>query len=212
MLKYVEFALSALSTANAIGYSDSSIRFVKLALCALISNTVCDVLCQRALAWAQTSAYIALTLACAYSVGICWNWVGLTVHSGLVIHSVFVRALRTMACIRLAIRTLQAYGPSFNAAALSAFCGACGILTKAAILDELESAHCESAVGLIWVSLLVCVVYALGAPAEASYAFALAQALFALISWARLTSKLTQCVRRWMANAFRIKRLYSNWS
>ncbi|XXN13618.1 MAG: hypothetical protein AAI902_00865 [Candidatus Hodgkinia cicadicola] len=104
----------------------------------------------------------------------------------------FVRALRTAACIRLTIRTLQVYGPSLNAAALSAFCGACGLLTKAAILDELELLQGSSVVGLILVSLSVCLVCALGAPPSVSYALALLQALLALVSLTQPWSKFTQ--------------------
>ncbi|AUG91654.1 hypothetical protein TETLON2b_000171 [Candidatus Hodgkinia cicadicola] len=192
MTKYIEFALCALATSNAIGYNSGSVRFVKLAACELISSAVCDLLCERRPAWTQDSVYVVLTLLCAYSVGICWNWVGRAVHNGLVLHSVFARALRTAACIRLAIRTLQARGPSLNAAALSAFCGACGLLTKAAILDELELPQGRKVVGLILVSSLVCLVCALGAPPSASYALALSQALLALASLTRPWSKFTQ--------------------
>ncbi len=93
-------------------------------------------------------------------------------------------ALQTAACIRLTIRTLQAYGPSLNAAALSAFCGACGLLAKAAILDEFELLQSRRIVNLILISLLVCLVCALGAPAAVSYALAILQALLALVSLA----------------------------
>lgn len=50
-----------------------------------------------------------------------------------------------------------------SAAALSAFFSACGLLTEAALLDELELLRGGNVVGLILVSLLVCLVCALGA-------------------------------------------------
>ncbi|AUG34034.1 hypothetical protein TETCHI2_000016 [Candidatus Hodgkinia cicadicola] len=178
MTKRTEFALSALATSNAIDYNSGLARFVKLAACELISSTVCDLLCKRPLTWMQDSAHIVLTLLSAYSVGIRWNWVGRGLHTAL------VSALQTAACIRLTIRTLQAYGPSLNAAALSAFCGACGLLAKAAILDEFELLQSRRIVNLILISLLVCLVCALGAPAAVSYALAILQALLALVSLA----------------------------
>lgn len=124
-------------------------------------------------------------------------------NNGLVLHSVFVHALQTSACVRLTIRTLQAYGPSLNAAALSAFCGACGLLTKAAILDELESLQGRRVVGLILVSLLVCLVCALGVPPCAGYAIALAQALLALVSLTQPWPKFTQRFEQHFAGALK---------
>ncbi|AUG34198.1 hypothetical protein TETAUR1a_000152 [Candidatus Hodgkinia cicadicola] len=192
MTKYIEFALCALATSNAIDCNSGSVRFVKLVACELTSSTVCDLLCKRPLTWLQDSVYIVLTLLCAYSVGTRWDWVEHAVQNGSIIHSVLARALQTAACIRLAIRTLQAYGPSLNAAALSAFCSACGLLAKAAILDELELPQDRRIVGLILVSSLVCLVCALGAPAAASYALAILQALLALASSTRPWCKFAQ--------------------
>ncbi|XXN13780.1 MAG: hypothetical protein AAI978_00920 [Candidatus Hodgkinia cicadicola] len=162
---------------NAIGHNDGSIRFVKLAACELASSTACDLLCKRPIAWMQDSVYLIITLICAYSVGIRWDWVGRSVHNGLIIHCVLTRALRSLTCIKLAITTLQAYGPSLNTVALSTFCAACGMLTKAAILDELELSHGKRVVGMFWVCALVCLLSALGAPARASYILPIAQSI-----------------------------------
>ncbi|AUG33979.1 hypothetical protein TETCHI1b_000151 [Candidatus Hodgkinia cicadicola] len=192
MTKYVEFALCALATSNAIDCNSGSARFVKLAACELISSAVCDLLCKRPLTWMRDSVYVVLTLLCSCSVGIRWNWVGHGVQIGLIIHSVLARALQTAACVRLTIRTLQAYGPSLGAAALSTFCGACGLLAKAAILDETAWPQDRSIVSLILVSLSVCLVCALGAPAAVSYALAILQALLALVSLTQPWSKFTQ--------------------
>ncbi|ATW06052.1 hypothetical protein TETLIM2_000154 [Candidatus Hodgkinia cicadicola] len=192
MTKYIEFALCALATSDAIDCDNGAVRFVKLVACELISSTVCGLLCKRPLTWMQDSVYIVLMILCAYSVGMRWNWVERAVQNGLIMHSVFGRALRTAACIRLVMRTLQVYGPSLNAAALSAFCSACGLLAKAAILDKLELLQGGKVVGLILVSLLACLVCALGAPAVVSYALAILQALLALVSLAQPWSEFAQ--------------------
>ncbi len=98
-------------------------------------------------------------------------------HSILTAHSAFVRVLRSMACVRLTRSALQAYGPSLNTAALATFCSAFGLLARALALNELKLSHGSEVVGLFLVSLLVCLVCALGVPAQANYALALALAL-----------------------------------
>ncbi|AUG34242.1 hypothetical protein TETAUR1b_000083 [Candidatus Hodgkinia cicadicola] len=108
------------------------------AACELISSAVCDPLCKRPLTWMRHSVYIVLTLQCACSAATRWSWVERALQTDSITHSVLARAPQTAACIRLTTRTLQARGPSLDAAALSTFCSACGSLARAAVLDELE--------------------------------------------------------------------------
>ncbi|ATY93608.1 hypothetical protein CHOCRA_000188 [Candidatus Hodgkinia cicadicola] len=206
----IRLLLSALTVSNAIGDSDNLTRFLKLTLCLLMPALARKLLCRRAFVCVQSNAQIITILVCVCLANTNRKWINHAINGCLATQRVLAHALQTVACIETTTYLLQTYEPNLSTVMLSVFCETFKAFVKSATLNEFKSKHEFKVINLFWISALVCLLCAFGAPTKASYVLAIIQAVTALTAWA----KLKQYFRQWSpkfnklatcANIFRIK-------